>query len=311
MLKTGYVWEKIYTEHVMSSFHPESPLRLQSIKEILDNSDMKDKLVKIPARLSLKEEIAWIHDSAYIDLVEGTKGRTVDLDPDTTACPKTWEAACMAVGGGIEAVKAVLKKRVNNAYAFLRPPGHHAEQGNAMGFCIFNNIAVAAEYAIKKHDLKRVAIIDFDIHHGNGTEQAFYKRSDVFYISTHRWPFYPGTGAANERGEGLGKGYNLNIPMQNGDDEDFYKVYHDTVVPEISIYKPELILVSAGYDAHNIDPLGGFNLTTDFYNWLTSELLKTANKICNGKIVFFLEGGYNTKALADCTKNALRIMTKK
>lgn len=309
MNRTGVVWEPIFAGHVMGRFHPESPGRIMGIKDVLDGTAAGKACKRIPARPATKDEIAWVHAREYIDYIESTKGRTEMLDPDTTACPLTWEAACMAAGGTIECVKAVLSGDVDNAYAFVRPPGHHAERDSAMGFCVFNNIAMAAEYAVKKHGLKKIAIVDFDVHHGNGTEHAFYKRPDVFYISTHRSPFYPGTGAREEHGEGAGKGFNLNVPFPAGTgDAEFKKVYADIVIPVIEEYCPELLLVSAGYDAHKDDPLGGLEVSTGTYNWLTSEFVKAAKKCCNGALVFVLEGGYNVDALKECAEGALKEM---
>lgn len=313
MSKTGYVWEEIYTQHIMGPFHPESPRRLERIKEMLERGDfaVKKGLIKIPARPATKEELSWVHDIDYINSVEKTKGRTVALDPDTTASPKSYEAALMAAGGVMECVKKVISGEVDNAFAFVRPPGHHAEKDRAMGFCLFNNVAIAAEYALKKHGLKRIVIVDFDVHHGNGTENAFYDRSDVFYISTHRWPFYPGTGSREDHGTGEGQGRTLNIPFVYGaDDAEFKKVYKEIVMPVIEEYKPDLILVSAGYDAHEDDPLGGLRVATETYTWLAERLVETAKKCCGGRIIFVLEGGYNVEALGECVRGALGIMVR-
>lgn len=309
MSKTGIVWEPIYTEHVMTDYHPESPERLIGVKEVLDKTEAGKSAVRIPARSATKEEVGWVHDSDYINYMEKTAGHTVQLDPDTAACPKTYEAALMAAGGVIECVKAVMEGKVDNAYAFVRPPGHHAESFRAMGFCIFNNIAVAAEYAIREYGLKKVVIVDCDVHHGNGTQAVFYDRSDVFYISTHRWPYYPGTGSREEHGEGKGKGYTLNIPFSAGaDDQEFKRVYSEIVIPVVEEYKPDLILVSAGYDGHMDDPLGGLDITTDTYNWLMRQLVDTAEKCCGGKLVVVLEGGYSVPALKACVEGALKEM---
>jgi acetoin utilization deacetylase AcuC-like enzyme len=292
----------------MSASHVESPARISRIKHIIENSEAGRASIKLKARPATKEEIAWVHDKDYIDSIEETSGKVVPLDPDTTACPVTWDAACMAAGGVIEATKAVLDHKVDNAFAFVRPPGHHAETARAMGFCFFNNIAIAAEYAIRKYGLKRVVIVDFDIHHGNGTQHSFYNRSDVFYISTHRWPFYPGSGSRAEHGEGEGVGYTLNVPFETGDDAELKDIYKRVIIPVIDEYEPELILVSAGYDAHNADPLGGLSLSTEAFDWLTGELKAAAERSCNGKIVMILEGGYNVEALAECAEGALKTL---
>lgn len=306
MKRTGVVWEPIFAEHIISAEHPESPKRILGIKQVLEMTDAGRRSIRLNSRVATMDELAWVHDQDYIEHIKDTKGKTVHLDPDTTASPKTWDSAISAVGGAITCVDAVLSKKVDNAFALIRPPGHHAERSRAMGFCFFNNIAIAAEYAIKKFGLHRITIVDFDVHHGNGTQHAFYRRSDVYYISSHNWPFYPGTGSKIERGEDLGKGYTLNMPL-NGGDDDFRRAY-DVIIPKIEEYRPELILVSAGYDAHEMDPLGGFSVTTRTYNWVTKKLVEVAEKCCDGKIVLVLEGGYNIDALKVCVEDALNIL---
>jgi len=308
-MATGFVFEEIYLEHKMGVMHPESPRRLEAIREVLSEIDAT-KLVRIPARPASIEELRLIHTPEYIDYIVSTKGKSVMLDPDTSTSPLSYDAAAMAVGGTIKAIDAVVDGRVRNAFAFVRPPGHHAEKERAMGFCIFNNVAIGAEYAIRVKGLKKVAILDFDVHHGNGTQDAFYDRSDVLYISTHRWPFYPGTGSREEKGEGDGFGYTVNIPFSRGaDDAEYKKVYSEIVFPILTEYAPDMILVSAGYDAHVDDPIGGMNLTTDGFNWITEGVLDIANKTSGGKIIFVLEGGYSTSALKESVKGALEIIS--
>ncbi|MBU4484873.1 histone deacetylase, partial [bacterium] len=293
MSKTAVIWEQLYTKHVMGEYHPESPQRLVVIKELLDE-DFKDKFDHIKARPATHDEVAYVHTKAYIKEVAATKGNSIYLDPDTSTSPESYDAALLAVGGGIVLTENVVGGKCKNGFAFLRPPGHHAEADTAMGFCLFNNIVIAAEHAIKKLGVGRIAIIDFDVHHGNGTQNHFYKRNDVLYISSHRSHFYPGSGHENERGDGDGYGYTLNVPLSGGtDDEILMDKYKTLVFPALDKFRPELILVSAGYDAHSMDPLGGMNISTDCYRWLSRELICIAKKCCDGKIAFFLEGGYN------------------
>ncbi|HEX5037026.1 MAG TPA: histone deacetylase [bacterium] len=303
---TGVLWDARYLLHDMGSWHPERPERLKAIHRVLEETPVGKKVVRIEPRFAALEEIALIHDFEYVQKIEKTAGLQVQLDGDTSTSAGTWDAARLAVGGLLNAVDWVFEKEGRNAFAFVRPPGHHAEVERAMGFCIFNNVAVAAEYAIRNKNCRRVAIMDFDVHHGNGTQWAFYDRSDVFYLSTHRYPFYPGTGSRREEGEGKGKGYTLNIPFPGGEgDQEYLKIFDDVVIPAIRDYRPDLLLVSAGYDAHRLDPLGGMNVTGDGYGRLSSMLLNVARDTCGGKAVFVLEGGYSLEGLAESVEQSL------
>lgn len=319
-MTTGVVWEELYTRHNMGAYHPESPARLLAIKEVIEDAGIAKHLTRLKPRPATKKEIGWVHDADYINEIEATAGRSVVLDPDTSTSPETWDAACLAAGGAIACVEYVMGDPTpslpllrggssKGAFAFVRPPGHHAEHNHAMGFCIFNNIAIAAEYAIRKHGLKKVAILDFDVHHGNGTQHHFYERDDVFFASTHRRPFYPGTGGRDEAGSGKGAGLTLNVPLPGGiGDQEWREAWKGQIVPRVRDFSPELILVSAGFDAHEDDPLGGMHVTTDGYRWLASELVSLADKVNGGRIVFVLEGGYSLTALKSCVKAVLEEM---
>jgi len=314
-MSVGYVWEELYTKHYMGPQHPESPARLFAIKEVID-SFAGDKarrdlspLERIHPCPATKEEIAYVHDRGYIDSVECTKGNEVRLDPDTSTSPGSWDAACLSAGGAIAAVDYVIGSDPYRSFAFLRPPGHHAERDHAKGFCIFNNIAIAAEHAIKKHGVKRIAILDFDIHHGNGTQNHFYDRSDVFFASTHRGRFYPGSGDLSETGEGAGKGYTINVQLNAGGGDVEFKMAWDRILPRIRKFSPELVLVSAGFDAHELDLLGGMNVTAEGFRSLAQEILKLTDDCCNGRAVFMLEGGYSLEALQLCVRAILEEMT--
>ncbi|PIU58244.1 MAG: histone deacetylase [Deltaproteobacteria bacterium CG07_land_8_20_14_0_80_38_7] len=307
MSKTGIIWNELFTKHSMGLGHPESPSRLLAIKQVLEGDGVGKEVINIKAEPASIDDLKLIHDESYINLVKQTNGvEFTYLDPDTSACPYTWDAALLAAGSGITLVKKVANNDLKNAFAFVRPPGHHAEKNRSMGFCIFNNIAIAAQYAKEHLGIKRIFIVDFDVHHGNGTQNFFYKNEDVFYFSIHRAPFFPGTGPKNETGNGKGKGTTLNIPLDHGADDDVYKrALEKHLVPAFESFEPEILLVSAGYDAHRRDPLGGMRLTNDGFRWIVNTLCELSNEVCNGKQVYMLEGGYDLTALRECVEISL------
>lgn len=307
MTRTGIVWDARYLKHDTGPGHPESPKRLLAVKEVLDSDS---KLVPIKPRLATSEEVAWVHSRDHIKNVDRMNGvEHAYFDLDTPASAGSTEAAYLAVGGMFEAINAVCDNRVSNAFHFPRPPGHHAESNRAMGFCLFNNVALGAEFLIRKKGKKRVAIVDIDVHHGNGTQHFFYERSDVFYISSHRFPFYPGTGARDERGKGEGYGYTLNLPYDAGsDDDDYKKGYEEEVVSSLINYKPDFVLVSAGFDAHIRDPLGGMRITKKGFTMMSQTLFDVVKECCEGKIVFVLEGGYDMKGLKEGVEAVLEVL---
>ncbi|MBN2199033.1 MAG: histone deacetylase [Candidatus Aminicenantes bacterium] len=303
---TGIVRDRRFLEHTMGSGHVESPLRLEAVYEMLDK-DGPANLADIPARAATLEELAFIHDPDYIAFIERTSGRAmVVLDPDTAASARTWEAARLAAGGLLEASDAVLRGEVRNAFALVRPPGHHAEAGRAMGFCIFNNIALAAEHLVRRRGLKRVLIADWDLHHGNGTQHSFYERGDVLYFSTHQFPYYPGTGHWTESGSGAGAGKTVNIPLSPGKtDGDYLHIYRTILGAIARQFRPEFILVSAGFDIYGGDPLGGMDLSTQGFGALAAEIMALADEMCRGRLLFTLEGGYHLPGLRDGVKHVL------
>lgn len=316
-MTTGIIWDKRFLEHDTGAYHPERPARLQAIWDRLQTSPVGQEIQLIEPRLATQEEIALIHSLDHIRAIEKTKGHTIQLDPDTVASPQSYEAALLAVGGLLEAVDRVAGERaqqaapLQNAFGFVRPPGHHAEAERAMGFCLFNNVAIAAEYARKHHGLARIFIMDYDVHHGNGTQWAFYDRPDIFYCSIHRYPFYPGTGAEQEEGEGRGRGMTRNFPMSGGEgDLEYDSVFEKKILPLVKSYDPDLILLSAGYDAHERDPLGGMNVSAAGFARMTAGLLQVAQETCQGKLVAVLEGGYDLKGLADSVEASLGEMLK-
>lgn len=309
MAKIGLVRHPIYREHDMGFYHPESPERLLAIEREINQATFREPLIEIPPRPALTKELQRVHSLSYIHQISSTSGRNVRLDPDTSTSPKSYDAALMAAGGVMEAVDRVLEGKVDQAFALVRPPGHHAEDDRAMGFCLFNNIAIAAKHAIEDKKLKRILIVDWDLHHGNGTQHSFYSDSRVLYFSTHQYPYYPGTGSLQEIGEGEGEGYTLNIPLSTGNgDEEYANIFRHILIPVGKAFKPELILVSAGFDIHKGDPLGGMNVTETGFARLAYLLLNLAKETCEGRLVFTLEGGYNVEGEAQAVVKILHTL---
>jgi acetoin utilization deacetylase AcuC-like enzyme len=309
MNRTGIVRDERYIEHITDNYHPENPNRLRSIYAMLGQKDMEGLFTEIPPRLATREELEMAHLPSYVDLIASTAGQPARrLDPDTVASPKSFEAACLAAGGVLEAIEAVTQGKADNAFALVRPPGHHAERNRAMGFCIFNNIAIGAKYVMKAHGAERILIIDWDVHHGNGTQNAFYEDPRVLYFSTHRYGFfYPGTGDPAEVGSGKGEGFTVNVPMSPGSgDADYGNVFLHLLKPIALSYKPQLILVSAGFDTYSRDPLGGMRMTENGYARLTNIIMDIAQRSCGGKIIIALEGGYDLDGLATSVKAVLK-----
>jgi len=301
MAKTGIVKHPIYLEHKTEIFHPESPQRLQSIYSMLETKDFGEKLVEVPPRFATLDELLLVHDAHYVDRVLDTAEKPrVRFDPDTVTSPKTYKAAWMAVGGVMEAIRAVFAGKIRNGFALIRPPGHHALRDRAMGFCIFNNVAIGARYALKAHHLQRVLIVDWDLHHGNGIQSIFYDDPQALYFSIHRHPFYPWTGGMEEVGEGPGRGYTVNVPLEQGcSNSEYGNALRHLLWPIARLYRPELILVAAGFDIHHSDPLRSMNLTEAGFARMTDLLLQMASELCGGRLVLALEGGYNSEALCD------------
>jgi acetoin utilization deacetylase AcuC-like enzyme len=279
--------------------HVEHAERLIAIEAALDASGLRPQLLQLPPRLATEEQLSAVHHPsivAYIRRAAERGGGWIDQDTYTTA--GSWTAALAAAGGAVELVEAVMAGKATRAFALVRPPGHHATALQPMGFCLFNNIAVAARYALSVLGVRRIAIVDFDVHHGNGTQDIFYEDPEVLFCSSHASPLYPGTGAVGEIGEGAGRGTTLNAPLPYGaGDAGFRQLYGEIILPVVRRFRPELLLVSAGYDAHWADPLGPLALSTDGYAWLTQHLADLADEICDGRVVFVLEGGYNLDAL--------------
>ncbi|MEE8380348.1 MAG: histone deacetylase [Thermodesulfobacteriota bacterium] len=306
--KTAIVKDEIYLQHLTGDSHPENHHRLEVVYEMLQEEEMQGKFRELPPRPATREELELNHSLNYVDQVASTAGRSfTSLDPDTTTSPRSWDAAQKAAGGVLVAIDKVMEGEVDNAFALVRPPGHHAEKSRGMGFCLFNNIAIGAHYARQKYSLDRILAIDWDLHHGNGTQNAFYEDPHVVYFSTHQYPYYPGSGGVDEVGKGEGTGFTINVPLPGGQgDQDFAAIYRGILNPVALEFKPQLILLSAGYDIYFQDPLGGMDVTPEGFAMLTSTIMDMAQSSCQGKLVVTLEGGYHLGGLRDSVKATLK-----
>jgi len=309
--KTGFVYDDIYLEHKTTPDHPERPQRLVAIVDGLKQSGLYPKLLKLTPSPAPLEWIEMLHSPEYIKRAQNScLNGTRYLDSlDTPISPKSYEAALMAVGGVFSAIDAVMQKKVTNAFCAVRPPGHHAVEDAAMGFCIFNNIAIGARYIQKQYGLSKILIVDWDVHHGNGTQAAFYNDPNVLYFSTHQYPFYPGTGGAAEKGAGKGLNYNINVPLPAGStDADYIEAFKEILEPAALNFSPDFILISAGFDAHENDLLGGMKVTTKGFAELTRIVKQIAEKCCQGRLVSLLEGGYHLQVLADSVEVHIQVL---
>ncbi len=314
MPEVGIVLDRLYAEHDNGMGHPESRERVLAIVDMLRYTNLFEEVIHIKARNATKEEIMLVHEPRYYETIARTKGKPrVFLDADTSTCALSFDAAVRAVGGILSAIDSILRGEVSRALPIVRPPGHHAEAGRAMGFCLFNNIAVGAAYLTRIEGLKRVLVMDWDLHHGNGTQHIFYDKSEVLYFSVHQYPYYPGTGGLAEIGEGQGKGYNVNVPLSSGmGDNEYIRIFEEILSPVIDQYEPQFILVSAGFDTYFDDPLGGMKVTPQGFSKMTRFLTDAADKHCQSNIVFILEGGYNLDGLWVSIKEVVEeLMDKK
>jgi acetoin utilization deacetylase AcuC-like enzyme len=300
-VSTAIFRDILFVLHDPGFDHVECPDRLKVVYDQLVNPEIAKQFVFPDIEPASFDILSLNHSKAHIERIAQTAGRTFDaLDPDTTTSAKSYDAACLAAGALVEGVKMVVEGEVDNGFALVRPPGHHAEHDRAMGFCLFNNVAIAAHYAVERLGLNRVLIVDWDLHHGNGTQHSFAESDKVLYFSTHQFPYYPGTGALHETGTGKGEGYTINVPLTAGlGDEHYARIFNDLLAPVVRQYKPELILVSAGYDTAHNDPLGGMNLTTDGFAYMTRKVKELAEEVCDGRLLLTLEGGYNLQSLAN------------
>lgn len=295
-------------DHATPDGHPERPDRMRAVHKVLGD-DLFAGLEREDAPLGDVADVARVHPQSYIDDIQAkvpTGNAAVPLDPDTWLSAGSWEAVMRCVGAGTRAVDQVVTGAVDNAFCAVRPPGHHAETAVAMGFCLFNSAAVAAHYARAKHGLERIAVIDFDVHHGNGTQEIFWSDRNLVYGSTHQMPLFPGTGAHSETGE---EANIFNAPLRPGDaGVRFREAFDSVILPALDNMRPDLIVISAGFDAHIDDPLGGLNLVENDYAWVTAKLMESADRHCEGRIVSMLEGGYDLRALAASTAIHVRTL---
>ena len=299
-MKTGLITSDTYREHNTGPGHPEQIARVTSIIENFKKFNNKNLIWKKPSSV-LDEIIKETHNSSYVDTVKNSfpKKGFSSLDGDTIISPGSEKASLDAVGSIISAIDGVQNKEFKNAFCSVRPPGHHAEKDKAMGFCIYNNVAIGANYLIKKYNYKKIAILDFDVHHFNGTQDIFFENEKVLGISTHQYPYYPGTGSENEKG----KFNNIyNIPLPAGTNSEEYLNAFEYALNKLREFKPEFVLISAGFDSHKDDPLAQLKLETEDFYTITKRILETSKKFCDGKVVSILEGGYDLQALADSTK---------
>jgi acetoin utilization deacetylase AcuC-like enzyme len=308
-MKAGLVYDPIYLEHDTGD-HVENSQRLVATMSYLKETGIEKKLTCLPARPALLEELEMIHTAEYISYVKSKAEKGGGwLDPDTVMSPNSYEAALYAAGGLMVAVEAVMRGEVDNAFALVRPPGHHALHDRAMGFCIFNNMAIAAKFALSKFSLNRILIADFDVHHGNGTQDAFYADPKVLYFSTHQYPFYPGTGWMDETGTGEGEGITVNFPMAAGwGDEEYLRAFNEVLVPVARRFQPQLFLVSTGFDAHWADQLAMMRVSVKGFAQMVVILKELATELCQGRLVFTLEGGYNLQAVASSIKAVFDVL---
>jgi acetoin utilization deacetylase AcuC-like enzyme len=299
-----------FAEHQTPPGHPERPERAEVMDVIAARWRTRGTDVIAP-RAATREQLARVHDLDYLQRISETAGRALALDPDTYTSPESHEIALLAAGAAIDAVERVMAGSHRSALALVRPPGHHAERNRAMGFCLYNNVAAAAAHA-RTCGASKVAIVDYDVHHGNGTQHIFEPDPNVLYVSTHQFPYYPGTGAVDEIGVGRGTGFTVNIPLEAGAvDEDYQLVFSAVVIPVLLQFEPDLVIVSAGFDAHEHDPLGGMRLSSPAFGAMTADLRDVAEECCRGRLVAVTEGGYDLEALAASMDSVIEILSAK
>ena len=307
----GLISHEAYLRHRTGYGHPERPERLTAITSRLTECGLWESLTHLQPRKADPADVALVHDPSYIEtaVYDITQGKSVLSTGDTNICPDSLDAAWWAVGGTLAACDAVMAGDVSRAFCAVRPPGHHATPDAGMGFCIFNNVAVAARYLKQRHSLGKVLILDWDVHHGNGTQDAFYRDPTVMYGSIHQWPLYPGTGAPDETGSGAGEGATVNAPLASGVDGLIYtQTFQRKLLAPALDFAPEFVLISAGFDAHHADPIGGMNVTADAFGRMTKGVCDLADACCGGRVVSVLEGGYSLSGLAESAEAHVRAL---
>ena len=301
------VSSKRFVDHVTPVGHPERPERAETLAAVAASFKEQGGTILEP-RAATDADLERVHEREHIDAIVATRGQATMIDADTFTSPESDEIARLAAGAVLTGVDYVLDGgKGSRALVLVRPPGHHAEADRAMGFCLYNNISVGAAHA-RARGCAKVAIVDYDVHHGNGTQWIFYEDPTVFFASSHQYPFYPGTGAASEKGRGAGAGFTLNIPLDAGaKDDEIERKYAEQVIPAVRAFKPDLLMISAGFDAHEMDPLGQLRMTTAGFGRLTRSLVALADEVCQGKVVLVTEGGYDLKALSDSLKAVIEV----
>ena len=313
MNKTGFLYDIRYLLHDTGPYHPEMPERLQMIYKGIEDAGLLPSLTRVEAKRASIKLIEAVHSPSYIRRFEEvclSGNRTMDHQ-DNQMCSETYDTAVLAAGGVIETARLMMEGQIDNAFCAVRPPGHHAEHDQAMGFCYFNNVAVAARYLQSEWEIERVGIVDFDVHHGNGTQHIFERDKTVFYYSIHQHPSfaYPGTGREFEQGQGIGYGFTKNSPVLPGQsDEDYRLQFEKDLLPEIDKFKPQIMLVSTGFDAHRDDEMSDIKLTTGGYTWLIQSVLKLARRYCDGRLISVLEGGYCLDRLGELAANHVKVL---
>jgi acetoin utilization deacetylase AcuC-like enzyme len=309
MAKTAVVVDKKYLQHQPGESHPERPERIKVLLELADGLD-HSKFQLLPPKPAKRADVEATHGVNYVRLIESTSQHNAyALDGDTITCRDSFAVGLLAVGGFLQLLDAVAAKEIANGFALVRPPGHHALRQRAMGFCLFNTMAIGAEYLKRAHGAKKIMIMDWDVHHGNGTQAAFYDDPSVLFISTHQFPFYPGSGAVSEIGSGAGEGYTINIPLPAGcSDIEYRQVFQDIVVPAAQRFAPDWILVSAGFDPHRHDPLGEMGVTEAGFAAMGQHLISLAQQFSGARIAFLLEGGYDLAGLRNSVAAVLEVM---
>ncbi|CAK8715294.1 MAG: Acetoin utilization deacetylase AcuC [Candidatus Electronema aureum] len=301
MRRTAIYKDDLFLQHQPGYGHPESPDRLRVIYDALDKENIGSRFVYPQFRPVSAETLQLNHSEDLVRRVTATQGHALmALDPDTHTSPRSNEAACLAVGALTDGIASIVRREIDNAFCLVRPPGHHAERENAMGFCLYNNVAVAARWAMQELGLQRIMIIDWDLHHGNGTQESFHEMNEVLYLSVHKYPYYPGTGSALENGTDKGEGYTVNVPLPGGQgDFEYARIFNELIVPVARQYQPELILISCGFDICKGDPLGDMRVTPEGIAYMTRKMVEVAEEVSGGRLLVTLEGGYNLDSMRD------------
>ena len=311
MRNTGFLYDSRFLDHKTGDRFPENSRRLIATMEHLHQQPWFDSLVQIKPRTAEIEWIETIHKRDYIDYAKNVcESDAYQLDdPDVRISKESFDVARLATGGALELVDSLMRGDIDNGFGLLRPPGHHAESNRAMGFCLLNNVAIGAKYLQKQYGIEKVLILDWDVHHGNGTQHSFEEDPSVLFVSLHQYPFYPGTGAYSETGQGRGANATVNCPMSAGSrDTDYEAAFAEKILPAINNFKPQVVLISAGFDAHAADPLGQVQLSTECFAWMTKRMQEVAEQHANGRLIALLEGGYNLEALSHCVATHLECL---